>query len=297
MKNMKKKSAILGLIFVSFILQSCYSSNSQTIETQNSNYTPLIPETTPKPDMKIKVSSNGKAEFKGVSFTYNSQIFGEVKAEEVAEFLLDYETDKGDFVEPAHCYFEFDLSTELNNMYLAVYPIEDFPRMWAVSKEREEDMKKSIQDLKQVLIDKDFRVNGKIPYLKSYDASNPFYEKVKHFSFPNGQGILFLTQYGIGYEIVSNHNLTYIFQGLTADKKYYVLAEMPVGVDFLSNEQTDEFEGYKIPWGKLQDEREIKKFDEFNQKIGKRLNNLPSDKYKPNLKYFEEMISSLKIEK
>jgi hypothetical protein len=120
---------------------------------------------------------------------------------------------------------------------------------------------------------------------------------VKHFTFPSGQGILFLTHYGIGYEIVSNHNLTYVFEGLTADKKYYVLAELDVKVEFLPNDQTDEFEGYKIHWGKLRDETEMKKLEEVKQKIGKRLGKLPSNEFKPDLNYFEEMISSLKIEK
>ncbi len=295
---MTKKSAIIGLIFVSFILQSCHSTNLQTVEAQNSNYTPPVPETTPKPDMKIKVSSNGKAEFKGASFTYNPQVFGEVKAEEVEEYPLAQADFKPDGVEPAHRYFEFDLpKSEFGEMYLAVYPVEDFPRMWTVSKEGEEYIKKEIIGLGKVLIDKDFRVKGAIPFLRYYDASQSFQARVKHFSFPDGQGILFLTHWETEYSFIGNRQLRYVFEGLTADKKYYVLAEMPVSADFLPYDAPDEFEGNKIPWGKLNNEAEIKKLKEVKQKIGQRLDKLSSNKFKPDLKYFEEIISSLKIEK
>lgn len=294
---MSKLFFITALIFAAFLLQSCKSANSQAIETQNGNYTPPIPETAPTPETKTRVSSNGKAEFKGVSFSYNPQVFGEVKAEEVAEFVLEGEDHKPDNVAPAHRYFEFDLpKAEYNKLYISVYPLADFPRMYAVSKIYEESMKKEVNDLEKVLIDKYFRVEGQIPFLKYYDASQSFQKKVKHFSFPNGQGILFLTHWDIEFAFIGNRQLRYIFQGITNDKKYYVLAEMPASVDFLPYEATDEFEGMKIPYGKLRDENEIRKIESFKQKIADRLDKLPANKFNPDLKYFEEIISSLKIE-
>lgn len=294
---MSKLFFIIALIFAAFLLQSCNSVNSQPVETQIIDKTSTIPETTPTPKTKIRVSSKGKAEFKGVSFSYNPQVFGEVKAEEVAEYLLESEDYKPDYVEPAHRYFEFDLpKAEYSEMYLSIYPLADFPRMYAVSKIYEESMKKEIIDLEKILIDKDFRVEGEIPFLKYYDASQSFQEKVKHISFPNGQGILFLTHWDIEFAFIGNRQLRYVFQGITNDKKYYILAEMPASVDFLPYEATDEFEGMKIPYGKLIDENEIKKIENFKQKIADRLDKLSSNKFKPDLKYFEEIISSLKIE-
>ncbi len=49
--------------------------------------------------------------------------------------------------------------------------------------------------------------------------------------------------------------------------------------------------------GKLNDETEMKRFEEVKQEIGKRLENLKPNEFAPNLNYFEEIISSLKIEK
>ncbi len=105
---MKKTSAIIGLIFISFLLQSCHSTNSQTAKSQNGNYVPPITETTPKPNTEIQVSANGKVEFKGVSFSYNPMIFGEVKAKEVEEYYLDSETDRPWTDQAQHLHFISD---------------------------------------------------------------------------------------------------------------------------------------------------------------------------------------------
>jgi hypothetical protein len=232
-----------------------------------------------------------------VSFSYNPQIFGEVKMEEVVERPLNNEDDKPDYVEPQHRLFTFDLSTGHREMYLAVYPVEDFPRMYSVNKESVEYMKAEINNLKKVLKDKDFRTENEIPFLRFYDATQTFQQKVKHFPFQGGKGILFLTFWQTQLELPSNRQLRYIYQGLTADEKYYVSAEIPVSVSFLQKDSAEEYEGYKIPWGKeFNAETVMKSVAEVNKKVAKRLENLPQDKFSPNLKYFEEIISSLKIE-
>ena len=41
----------------------------------------------------------------------------------------------------------------------------------------------------------------------------------------------------------------------------------------------------------------MKQYDNYISKVAKRLENLPADKYEPNLKYIEELISSIKVEK
>jgi uncharacterized membrane protein len=42
---------------------------------------------------------------------------------------------------------------------------------------------------------------------------------------------------------------------------------------------------------------DIGRYEEYVAKIKKRLNDLPPGEFQPNLKYYEEIISSLKIEK
>lgn len=288
-KCMQNKVFVLSLFLLSLVMQNCNSVDSSGINAGSVMQTPT-PQTL--------IATEKKVEFKGVNFTYNPQILGEVKSEEIADYPLEEETFKPDFVEPQHRLFTFDLPTEYSPMQIAVYSVNDFPGMYAVNKSSVKMMEEEISNLKNVLKNKDFRDDNKqIAFLPFRDAEQSFQVKVKHFPFSGGQGILFLTFWNTEVELPSNRQLRFIFEGLTNDGKYYVLAEMPTKVDFLSDESAQEFEGYKIPWGKLDDKLEMKHFADVIKKIGERLDELPQNKFQPNLNELEKIISTLKIEK
>lgn len=293
---MLKNFFIIGLFLASLGFQSCSSATSQS-----SNNAVKNPNSEVKSERsqlpKDEIPNQQNVDFKGVSFTYNPQIFGEVKTEEVAEYPLEAADFKPDGVEPQHRLFTFDLKTGFSEMHLAVYPIDDFPRMYAVNKLSVKAMEKEIRDLKKVLKDKNFRVQNEIPFLPFYDASQAFQQKVKHYSFQGGRGIFFLTYWEIEISFPNNRQLRYIFEGLTDDEKYYVLAEMPLKVTFLPDEASEEYEGYKTPWGKFDDKAEMKRFAAVNEKIARRLENLSQNEFNPNLDQLEKIISSLKVEK
>lgn len=298
---MSKKLLFAGLIVIGFALIICNSAAPEIVQSQIktgdvSSPTPQPNWTPPLLAPEIQLPSGGKVEFKGVSFNYNPKIFGEVKAGEVAEYALENETDKPENVEPQHVSFIFDLATPYSPMEIAVFPINDFPRMYAVNKDSVKAMEKEIINLKKILKDKNFRTDKQMPFLPFRDARQTFQVKVRHYNFQNGKGILFLTFWETEFELPSNRQLRYVFEGLTNDEKYYVLAEMPISVTFLED-TAQEYEGYKVPWGKFNDKAEMKRFDDVEKKIAKRLEKLPPEKYEPNLKRFEEIISSLKIEK
>lgn len=288
---MLNKLLVIIAVLVSLLLQGCNSVISQTSNTEIKTEISQPPE--------VEISTQQKVEFKGVSFTYNPQIFGKVKSEEVAEYPLEQADFKPDGVEPQHRLFTFDLATGFSKMSVAVYPINDFPRMYDVNKKWKNQMEEEIRNLQKVLEDKNFRVENEIPYLPFIDAGQAFQVKVKHFNFSGGKGILFLTFWDTEIELPSNRQLRYIFEGLTDDGKYYVLAEMPVSVAFLPEDSSEEYEGYKIPWGEKFDYENVvsKQIAEVNKKVARRLDNLPENEFKPNPKYLEEIISSLKIEK
>lgn len=277
------------LFFPGLAIQNCNTVDSSNLASES---------ITGNPTPQTEIVSGKKVEFQGVSFLYNPQIFGEVKAEEVAGHFLENETDKPDFVAPRHRLFTFDLSTGYSPMQIAVYPINDFPRMYAANKSSVKAMEEEIENFKKVLINKNFLDgNNQIPFLPFRDAGQDFQVKVKHRSFHNGSGILFLTFWSTELEFPSNRQLQYIFEGLTKDEKYYIVAEMPVRVDFLPDESSDEYEGYKLPWGKLEDKNEMRRFAAVKRKIADRLEKLPEDEFQPNLNELEKIISTLKIEK
>lgn len=284
---MKNKLFVLGIIVLSFTLQSCNKVESNNLESK------IIAPTPQNENISEK-----KVEFQGVSFTYNPQIFGQVKTEEIADIKLKEETDKPDSVGPRHRLFTFYLATDYSPMQIAVYPINDFSKMYAVNKSSVQTMENEINDFKKVLKDKNHRNESKqIPFFQYRDAYQDFQVKVKHFPFSGGKGILFLTFWSTQYELPSNRQLRYIFEGVTDDGKYYVLAEMPAKVKFLSDESAQEYEGYKVPWGKFDDKIEMKRFASVTEKIGQRLDKLPQNEFQPQLNELEKIISTLKIEK
>lgn len=300
---MIKAILLFGLFSASLFLHGCKTATADNLTARNEQ--PIaqtqsdVPTTADETAQKIEKTNatSQTVNFRGVSFKYNPQIFGAVKMEEIAEQPLLNESDKPDYVTPQNRLFTFDLSTSFSDMYIAVYPLDDFPRMYAVDKGSVEGAIKENENLKKVLKDKNFRVENQIPYLPFIDAGQTFQAKVKHFDFPGGKGILFLTFWETQFEFPSNRQLRYVFEGLTNDGKYYILAEMPVSVDFLPEESSDEYEGYKI-YGKEKFDGKVvlKRMSEVNKKIGNRLENLPENEFKPKLKNLEEVISSLKIE-
>jgi hypothetical protein len=296
MRSGKIKNAILTpvLMLSGLFLHGCASTNADSVSPEAElSFEKQIEQ------VNKQASSNETVNFKGVSLSYKAQVFGEVKAEEVPEHALQYQTDKPDGVEPQHVKFTFDSGNPNNVTSISVFPLQDFPRMYAVNESSVKYVEKEIADLKKVLKDKNYRVDNQIPYLRFIDAHQAFHSKVKHFSFQNGKGILFLTQYDIERSLINNEGLTYIYQAITKDGKYYVLGNFSVSVSFLPKDfEPGEFEGYQLPEGRfIRTDEESTQYKNYISKMTKRLENLPPEQFQPNLKYIEELISSLKIEK
>lgn len=293
---MLKNSLIIGLIFAGLLLQGCQSATSEAVQSQVT--VQVAKPLEPVQEKIILKQLGGKVEFRGVSFRYDPQIFDEVEASEVPEQPLELETDIPDFVAPQHLLFTLK-SQNRNVATLAVYPIEGFRQIWLpVEKNNTIRFDENLNNLKKFIADKNFRVNGEIPYLPYYGGNQTFQSKVKSFTFQNGKGNFFLIHGVQEAAIINNEHLEYDFQGISENNKYYILGQFSPKVSFLpDNYHVSRFEDYTMPDTVSWSESEQKKYKEYVAKITKRLENLPSDKYEPNLKYFEEIISSLKIEK
>ena len=183
--------------------------------------------------------------FGGVSFRYDPKVFGNVEQTVVEEHRLEEPTDKPDSVAPKHIEFTFDFGPRYWEGFLHIYPVKDFPSVYVVNPASLRGMKSEIKALRKVLKNKDFRSVGQIPYLPFVDGSQSFQTNVKLSPFQNGNGIFFVTHWSTEAALISNAHLRYVFEGLSDDGKYYVLAEIPISVNFLPEDSPDEFEGYK----------------------------------------------------
>ncbi len=69
-----------------------------------------------------------------------------------------------------------------------------------------------------------------MPYLPVHGEVQMMHVQVKFMDFKNGKGVRYLTEWSSGLVPVNNRNLLYTYQGLTADGKYYVAAQLPVNL-------------------------------------------------------------------
>ncbi len=241
---------------------------------------------------------NGKVEFKGVSFTYDPRIFSGVRCEEVLEDSpVNTESDKPGENFPKHIVFY--LKSHGREATIHVIPIIEYRRMFAISENLTRFFDERLDGIRRASIDEKFRIDQQMPFIPFYDAGQEFQNKVRRFSFQNGKGFFFLTAWAIEPTIIDNEELEYFFQGTTSEESKYVLADFPVSVQFLPNNDSEkQFEVYGIPnafhnskWV----EKDYREYEIYISKIARRLEKLPENKFQPDLKYYQEIISSLKI--
>lgn len=298
---MSKIILTLILFPASLFLQACATTNADGIAPQSE----IAFQNQSEQENKT-VFANGKVNFKGVSFNYNSQIFGEVEAEEILkEMPMEDETEKPGWNFPKHIIFRFKNTNPENEAAIRILPIEDYRRMYAVSKDNIEWLDKYLKDVQGTIKNKNYRTsrNKEVPFLPYMDASQLIKVKVKHSPFKGGKGFFFLTEYSQDYgDLVTNEALSYIFQGISDDGKYYVMAWFPVTVSFLpvnwEAAHKKGFEGYIFPDNYLADKaNNEKRYNQYLAKISKRLENLPPKEFNPNLQEIEEIIASLKVDR
>jgi len=288
----------MRIVIVCLVISSCAFFACNYRPVVRSNEGALEPKNT---SGEVTIPSEQAVEFEGVSFTYDPRIFGDVKKEVVPEHKLEDPTEKPDYAAPQHVLFEFEFGRQYSsNTRLEVYPLDRFDDAYAVNPHLVAVMKENIAGLQKVLKDPSFRLEGQIPHLDFGDGSDLFYAKVRNFDFPSGDGVSFVAYWDIESALISNRKLFYRFEGITADKKFYVTAETPISVAFLPDNDPEEFEGYtyeNLYNGNSNSKDTIARIEKYRNSIATRLEKLDSNDYSPNLEKFEAIISSLKITK
>ena len=124
-----------------------------------------------------------------------------------------------------------------------------------------------------------------LPDMPLNNASESLLARFQYLDFPHLSGILFLTQYSQEAEPnpANNEELTYNFQGLTRDGRYYVAARfavthpsLPKGIDFVNRAGMDKRLLYL-----RRDERKLKRLAESS--------------FRPSLRSLKALLSSIEI--
>lgn len=87
-----------------------------------------------------------------------------------------------------------------------------------------------LQKLAQLLKDKPAAVaaTDEVPQMSNLMQGQMIHAQIKYMDFQNGSGVRFVTQFSSDVRPVTNADLEYIFQGITADGKYVLAIVLPL---------------------------------------------------------------------
>jgi hypothetical protein len=157
-----------------------------------------------------------------------------------------------------------------------VYPVKDLKVNAAAAK--------AVQDLQALL---QSQQPGKVmPYLPVQREVQMLHPQVKFMDFKNGKGVRYLTEWSSGLVPVNNRNLLYTFQGLTADGRYYVAAQLPAN---LASLPADEMSLDNLPPEFSSD------YTKYLSDTAARIDQQAAEAFTPDLGKLDAMIQSIEV--
>ncbi len=125
-----------------------------------------------------------------------------------------------------------------------------------------------------------------LPFYPPTNAGILFHARFHYLNFQNGSGVAYLAQLGQAYGAISNYDLLYVYQGLTADGQHYVSAYLPINAPGLVDEAD------ALPEA---DPRYQGDYENYAAQVAAELNALSSDAFTPTLEEIECMVASIEF--
>lgn len=120
-----------------------------------------------------------------------------------------------------------------------------------------------------------------MPFLSETNAGQALSSNHKLVNFMNGKGLRYITFMTQGVGPINNDYLLYIYQGLTADGKYYVSATMPISAKALPDPAT-------VP--DMMDD-----VDGYYKRVSDMLDQQPANAFTPDLDYLDFFFISFNV--
>lgn len=184
--------------------------------------------------------------------------------------------------EASHVLFTFEGVNSPNNYHqprLRVYDLQDYTHLAPAAGE-------VVESLKTLLAERPSTVE-QIPYLPFANAAQVFRSNVAYVEFSGGSGVRFVTYYAQDVSPVTNADIFYAFQGITADGNYYISAEFPLNTAVLpANYEAAAINDY---------EQFAANYQLYLDGVVAQLNGLTATDYTPNLNLLDDMIRSLSV--
>jgi hypothetical protein len=237
-----------------------------------------------------------------VRITFDVTLAREATGQTVPASPLEQASDKPDGVYPEHVAFTLvgmrgAPEGSVSEPVIRVCPVAEYLKAFSVSPDNVRYAERTFAGLRSLLRRRPAVLKGNVPQLPLLDATEVFHAHVKYLRFRGGSGVAYLTQAQQDEQLLNSQQVTYSFRGLTDDGRFYVTAEFPVGAPVIAaTRDADSHEGYTLP-PHSNGRRERQKYAAYVERVRRKLERLPSAQFQPDLRLYEELLSSLDIRK
>jgi hypothetical protein len=238
----------------------------------------------------------------GVRLTFDVTLAREATARTVPASPLEQESDKPDGVYPEHVAFTLvgmpDAPADLfQEPVVRVCPVAEYLKAFAVSPRYVREAERTLGELRRLIRRHPAALRGNVPMLPFPDGTEVFHAHVKYLRFRGGSGVAFLTQGQQDENLINSQQVSYEFRGLTDDGRFYVAATFPAGAPVLAaTRDAASHDGYTLP-PQPGGRRERQRYAAYVARVRRKLERLHPEKFSPDLRLYDELLSSLEIRK
>lgn len=238
----------------------------------------------------------------GASLSYDTALAREVTGETAPAAPLESADEKPDGVFPEHVAFKLigvsgAPADSFNEPVVRVCPVVEYMKAFTASPRLVSDAGRTFAELRRLIRLRPSALKGNVPMLPFPDGTEVFHAHVKYLRFRGGSGVAFLTQGQQDYELINNQHVSYEFRGLTDDGRFYVSATFPTSASILpATREVYTHEGYTLPreiGGRLARQR----YNAYVERVRRKLERLRPEQFQPDLRLYDDMLSSLEINK
>jgi heat shock protein HslJ len=168
--------------------------------------------------------------------------------------------------------------------YVAVYPVEAYRLIWDAAGDPFVD--DTLTALEALLGEQPANPAPPLPVLPQMSATNDFATQVSYLDLADGgAGVRFIGRFVQDVSPIENYQLRYVFQGLSADGQFLIVANMPVTTTVLPAEA--------LPMNDEEYSQFAAVYDTYLAEMTAALNTLAATDFSPDLAMLDAMLASV----
>jgi len=276
----KKVGPLFALIAVA--AAGCSGAEPSTAEPSPVRTTTSVaPLATPSATTPSTPSEGTSFRFENVRLVIPDELESSATGE-----VAPYEDDFPWFLDPKHVKITLSYAAEAapGGSQIAVYRVAELR-----AADREDNMAK----LQVFLSHPDEPVAVRdLPLVPWFNAAPLIAAHVEPIQFETGGGMRFLTEYTTEAAPVTNGGLVYQFQGLTSDKRFYVIGLLPLRSRVLADDYDAPIPDGGVPFPGIDGARQL---NDYWAQITKILDDNQSDDFSPSLETLDSLVESIDV--